>query len=47
LNKFEEAAAFEDKYQKRVAQYISTLGRGSQQPIQATVLNIGNSGWDF
>lgn len=47
LNKFEEAKAFEDKYQERVKQYISTLGRGSTQPIQATVPNIGSSGWQY
>lgn len=47
LNKFEEAQAFEQKYQDRVTQYISTLGRGSSQPIQASVPDIGNAGWDF
>ncbi len=47
LNKFEESTYFEKKYQDRVTQYISTLGRGSQQPIQATVLDVGNNGWQF
>ncbi len=47
LNKFDEALAFEKKYQDRVTQYISTLGRGSQQPIQATVPDVGNNGWQF
>lgn len=47
LNKFEEAAVFEKKYQDRVTQYISTFARGSSQPIQATVLNVGNNGWQF
>lgn len=47
LNKMVEGQIFEKKYQDRVTQYISTLGRGSQQPIQATVPNIGNAGWDF
>lgn len=47
LNKFEEGAVFEKKYQDRVDQYISTLGRGSQQPIQAEVLDVGNNGWQF
>lgn len=47
LNKFDEAALFEKKYQERVTQYISTLARGSQQPIQAEVLNVGGNGWQF
>ena len=47
LNKFEEGKVFEQKYQERVAQYTTTLGRGSQQPIQATVPDIGNNGWNF
>lgn len=47
LNKFEEAQFFEKKYQDRVTQYISTLGRGSSQPIQAQVLDVGNNGWQF
>lgn len=47
LNKFEEGAVFEKKYQDRVTQYISTLARGSQQPIQATVPNVGDNGWQF
>lgn len=47
LNKFEEATFFEQKYQDRVRQYIETLGRGSSQPIQAQVLNVGSNGWAF
>ena len=47
LNKFEEGTFFEQKYQSAVDRYISTLGRGSQQPIQAEVLNVGNNGWQF
>lgn len=47
LNKFDEATFFENKYQERVTQYISTLGRGSAQPVQAVVLNVGNDGWAF
>jgi len=43
--KFNEALAFEQKYTDRVQQYISTLGRGSSQPIKPTPLQI--SGWDF
>lgn len=47
LNKFEEALAFEKKYQDRVTQYIETLGRGSSQPIQPTSVSIGNDGWQY
>lgn len=47
LNKFEEGDAFNNKYQQAVDKYISTLGRGSSQPIQATVLNVGDNGWQF
>lgn len=45
LNKFNEGAAFEKKYQDRVTQYISSLGRGSEQPLQATT--IQTTGWEF
>lgn len=37
--------AFNAKYDERVKQYIATLGRGSQQPIQATV--IQDTGWTY
>lgn len=47
LNKFEEGKVFEAKYQAAVDKYKTTLGRGSQQPIQPTVVDIGNSGWNF
>lgn len=47
LNKFEDATVFEQKYQERVTQYISTLGRGSQQAIQAQVVSIGDNGWQY
>ncbi len=47
LNKFEEATFFEKKYQDRVTQYITTLARGSSQPIQAVVLTVGDNGWSF
>lgn len=36
---------FNAKYEERVKQYISTFARGSQQPIQATPLQI--DGWQF
>jgi hypothetical protein len=47
LTKFDEAQFYEKKYEERVSQYISTLGRGSEQPMQPTVLNVGNQGWNF
>lgn len=47
LNKFEEALAFEAKYQAGINKYIETLGRGSSQPIQAQVLMVGANGWQF
>lgn len=36
---------FYAKYEERVKDYIATLSRGVQQPIQATTLQI--SGWEF
>lgn len=45
LNKMTEGDAFNLKYEERVNQYCETLSRGSQQPIQATVLQI--TGWGF
>jgi len=45
LNKFEEGDAFNARYEERVKQLIGTLGRGAQQPIQATV--IPWNGWEF
>lgn len=45
LNKFEDAQDFEQKYQQGVDRYISTLGRGSQQPLQATA--IQDTGWQY
>jgi len=45
LNKFIEGDAFNAKYEERVKQLIGTLGRGSQQPLQAEVLPI--TGWEF
>lgn len=40
-----QADKFNAKYEERVKQYIATLSRGSQQPIQATPIQI--SGWEF
>lgn len=45
LSKMVEGDAFNAKYEERVKEYISTLSRGSQQPIQATVLPI--TGWQY
>ena len=45
LEKTVQGDAFNAKYEERVRQLISTLSRGSQQPIQATPLQI--SGWEF
>lgn len=45
LNKFAEGDAFNLKYEERIKDLISTLGRGAQQPLQATA--IQNTGWDY
>lgn len=45
IGKTEEGAVFNLKYEERVKQYISTLSRGVQQPIQATPLQI--DGYEF
>ena len=45
LNKMVEGDAFNAKYQERVDQYVATLGRGSQQPVQASALPI--TGWQY
>lgn len=44
-SKIQMADNFMQKYEDRVKQYISTLGRGSQQPIQAIPLQI--DGWNL
>lgn len=44
-NQIQEGDAFNAKYEERVKQLISTLSRGSQQPIQAVPVQI--SGWEF
>lgn len=36
---------FNNKYDERVRQYIATLGRGSQQPVQATPIQM--TGFEF
>lgn len=45
LNKFEEALAYDAQYEARVKDIISTLSRGSQQPITAQTQVW--SGWEF
>ena len=45
LGKFKEGEAFNFKYEERVRQLIATLSRGSQQPLQATGLQL--SGFEF
>ena len=45
LNKFEEALAFDSEYEKNVTKLISTLGMGTQQPLQATPIQV--TGWNF
>lgn len=45
LGNVEQGDAFNLKYEERVREYVATLGRGSQQPIQATP--IQSSGWEF
>ncbi len=45
LGDIEKGDAFNLKYEERVTEYITTLGRGSQSPIQATP--IQESGWNF
>jgi len=45
LEKYDGAAVFEQKYNQRVIELISTLSRGSQQPIEAQALQI--TGWEF
>lgn len=45
LNKFEEATFLDKEYMDRVTQLISTLGRGTQQPLTATPIQL--TGWEF
>ena len=45
LNKFDEGDRFYQKYEERVLQLISTLGQGTQQPLQA--VPIQETGWNF
>lgn len=45
LKDFETAITFDTEYEKRCAQIIATLSRGTQQPIQAAPLSL--TGWEF
>ncbi len=45
LGNWESAIPFDEEYQKRVTQLVSTLGRGTQSPMQATP--IQDAGWNF
>ena len=45
LNKIDEGLAFNNKYEERVKQIIATLSRGSQQPLQATGIQL--TGFEF
>lgn len=47
LNKMMEGDAFNLKYDERVRQYISTLSRGVQQPLQASQPNYYGNGWQL
>lgn len=45
LGKMDEGDAFNNKYEERVNQLTATLGRGTQQPIQATAITL--DGFEF
>lgn len=45
LNKFDEAVVADAEYEKMVRDIIQTLGRGTQQPMQA--MPIQDSGWSY
>lgn len=45
LRDFAGADSFDAEYEDKVSQFIATLGRGSQQAIQATVPPL--TGWDL
>lgn len=45
LEKIAEGDAFNAKYEEKTKQLISTLARGSQQPLQATPIQL--TGWEF
>lgn len=45
LLRMDEGDKFNAKYEERVKQYVNTLGKGSQQPLQPEGLAI--TGWEF
>lgn len=45
LSKINEGDAFNIKYEERINQLVATLSRGSQQPVQATPIQL--TGWEF
>ncbi len=45
LNKNDEEDKFNQKYDEKVKELIATLGRGTQQPLQAIPLQL--TGWDL
>jgi len=45
LNKITEGDAFNLKYEERINDLVSTLGRGAQQPIQVVPIQL--DGWNF
>lgn len=45
LGKMDEGDRFNNKYEERVEQLTATLGRGTQQPIQATTIPL--TGFEF
>lgn len=47
LGNLTQGDAFNLKYNQRVSDYIASLGRGSQQPIQASQPDYYNSGWNL
>lgn len=47
LSQISEGDAFNVKYEERIKQYISTLSRGVQQPLQASQPIYYNAGFDL
>lgn len=45
LGSWESAVPFDQEYQTRVEQLVKTLSRGTQQPMQATPVQV--TGWEF
>lgn len=45
LRDFPGADAFDIEYNRKVSEFVATLGRGAQQPLQATVPVM--TGWEF